>query len=145
MNSLLLVAIAAVVVVLIIAGLVYLVWRSPRRLRKSYFMQQWREIQGMCKDKSEWPDAINRSDDLLCKALRKKHFKGKTMGERMVSAQRVFTNNDSLWFAHNLSKKLKEEGVARLKEAEVKDALVGFRQALKDLGVLDNGESRNTQ
>lgn len=144
MNSLIWFIIAAFVVLAIASGLVYLVWRSPKRLSKSYFTQQWREIQGMCKDKSSWPDAINRSDDLLCKALRKKRFKGKTMGERMVSAQRVFTNNDSLWFAHNLSKKLREEGVARLKEAEVKDALIGFRQALKDLGVLDNGESRSS-
>ncbi len=59
------------------------------------------------------------------------------MGEKMVSAQRLFTDNDSLWYAHNLYKKVTAvDSKKRLKESEVKDALVGFRQALRDLGAL---------
>lgn len=132
-----------IAVIILVTVLVIIVWRSPARLGRAFFTGKWRAIQGMCKDKTLWADAINKSDELLELALKKRRYKGKTTGERMVAAQRVFSNNDSLWYAHNLSKKIREEGVARLKESEVKDALVGFRQALKDLGVLDNGEPRN--
>lgn len=129
--------------VLVVAILVLLVWRSPLRLRKTYFLRQWRDLQKLCKDQTTWPEAVHRADDLLLLALRKKRFRGKSMGERMVAAQRVFSNNDSLWFAHNMRKKLQENHDAKLKEAEVKSALVGFRQGLKDLGVLENGEPKN--
>jgi hypothetical protein len=58
------------------------------------------------------------------------------MGERLVTAQRDLSNNDTVWFAHKLRNKLVHEQFVGLKEADVKNALVGFRQALKDLGAL---------
>lgn len=73
---------------------------------------------------------------MLDKALIKRRYKGKSMGERLVSAQRSLSNNDSVWFAHNLVKKILSDENLRLREADVKDALVGFRQALRDLGAL---------
>jgi hypothetical protein len=60
------------------------------------------------------------------------------MGERMVKAQRLFTDNDGVWFAHKLRNKIDADPTIKLKESEVKQALVGFRQALKDLGALPN-------
>jgi len=110
--------------------------RAPLKPRKKTYNTRWKELQQFCKTKETWPDAIFAADKLLDKALLKKGFKGKSMGERMVSAQRKLTDNDDVWYAHKLCKKLRDDPTMKLKEKEVKEALVGFRQALKDLGAL---------
>src|SRR5205085_1036068 len=101
---------------------------------KKTYQKRWSELQAYCKTKETWPEALFAADKLLDKALIKKGFKGKSMGERLVSAQRTFTDNDDLWYAHKLCKKLHENPDTKLREKEVKTALIGFRQALKDLG-----------
>jgi hypothetical protein len=57
------------------------------------------------------------------------------MGERLVSAQRDISDNDSAWFAHKLRNKIVHEEVS-LRKQDVQAALRGFRDALKDLGAL---------
>ena len=110
--------------------------KIPKRLNQSYFVKEWRYLQAMCSSKDTWPLAIINADKLLDTALKKRKFTGKTMGERLVSAQRKLTNNDGVWFAHKLRNKLVHEQDINLKEKDVKEALVGIRQALKDLGAL---------
>lgn len=110
--------------------------RAPLKPRKKTYNARWQELQKFCKNKETWPEAIYAADKLLDKALIKKGFKGKSMGERLVSAQRTFTDNDALWYSHKLCKKLRENPELKLREKEVKNALIGFRQALKDLGAL---------
>lgn len=132
-------------VIFLIAVLIFVFKYSPRKLRKNDFSSKWKKIQTYCKDKATWPKALEEADKLLKSALKKRKFKGKSMGEKMVSAQRLFTDNDSLWYAHNLYKKVAVvDSKKRLKESEVKDALVGFRQALRDLGALPKDESNKT-
>jgi hypothetical protein len=124
--------------VLFLVIVIYIIFKySPRKLKQSYFQDSWKKVQSYCRDKATWPKALEEADGLLKSALKKRRFKGKSMGEKMVSAQRLFTDNDSLWYAHNLYKKvIAIDSKKRLKESEVKDALVGFRQALRDLGAL---------
>lgn len=129
-------------VLLIVGTLIYR--RIPKKLKVDDFTHDWRELQSLCKDKATWPEAITKADELLDRALKRRKFKGKSMGERMVSAQRVFTNNDDLWFAHNFRKKLAAEPDKKLKDVDVKDALVGFRQALKDLGAFQAAETKDS-
>lgn len=117
--------------------------KIPKKLKAEYFITQWKELQGYCKEKHLWPKALEDADKLLDRALKKRKFKGKTMGERMVSAQRTFTDNDAAWFAHNLHKKIKSDPEFKLKEADVKDALIGFRQALRDIGALPSNEKQS--
>lgn len=139
MNLGLLISMAAgAVVVLIVATLVYR--RLPKKLKVEQFIGDWKDLQAYCKDKKTWPQAITDADKLLDKALKKRKYKGKSMGERMVSAQRIITDNDRLWYAHNLAKKIIEDPKTRLKETDVKNALIGFRQALKDIGALKVAE-----
>jgi hypothetical protein len=130
-------AIAAVLVLLgVIFGSAWFTRRRKSGLNVEYFTMRWRELQKMCADSSTWPLAIIDADKLLDEALKRSHVKGKTMGERLVTVQRSLTNNDSVWFAHKLRNKLVHEQYDKLKERDVKDALIGFRQALKDLGAL---------
>lgn len=108
--------------------------RRPKVLSLSYFQTKWAEAQTNCKDKATWPLAVINADKLLDEALKRRRFKGKTMGERMVSAQRELTNNDGAWFAHKLRNRLVHEADVKLVEADVKKAMVGIRQAIRDLG-----------
>ncbi len=135
MNLGLLLLIAVGVIVVAIGVTIFLI-KKPKRLKIEEFIASWKELQSFCRDKSTWPDAIISADKLLNEALKKRKFKGKTMGEKMVSAQRVITDNDDMWFAHNLAKKVKADREAKLQETDVKEALMGFRQALKDIGAL---------
>ncbi len=132
-GALLIIAFIAVVLLVVLS----LASRKiPRKLNQQYFVKEWRYLQAMCGNKDTWPLAIINADKLLDSALKKRRFNGKTMGERMVAAQRKFSNNDAVWYAHKLRNRLVHEQDVHLKEKDVKEALVGIRQALKDLGAL---------
>ena len=126
----------SVFLIIILMILASLAQRRPRTLKTEYFAERWDELQKLCRDKTTWPLSVINADKLLDEALKKRHFKGKTMGERLVSAQRILTNNDAVWFGHKLRNRLVHEESVKLKQSDVKQALVGFRQALKDLGAL---------
>lgn len=110
--------------------------KTKKPLNTEYFTDQWKEAQKLCSTKDTWPLAIINADKLLDEALKKSNFKGKTMGERLVAAQRSLSDNDGVWFAHKLRNKLVHESDTRLLEVDVKEALLALRQALRDLGAL---------
>ena len=136
---------AAGIGLVVVVGLLVVLIRIPKRLRPKYFTSVWYQIQGYCKDKQHWPQALEDADKLLDRALKKRKFKGNSMGERMVSAQRTFTDNDGAWFAHNLHKKVIADPSFKLREADVKNALIGFRQALRDIGALPTEQAKERQ
>jgi hypothetical protein len=122
---------------LALLGLISFIAKRPQKdLDRSYFQAKWRDLQKLCAKKETWPMAIIQADNLLDEALRKRKFKGKTMGERMVAAQRTIIDNDAMWTGHKLRNKLVHEVDVPLTEKEVKNALIGLRGALKDLGAL---------
>jgi len=108
----------------------------PHRLNQQYFQRRWMELLARVKTPDGMVLAIIDADKLLDEALKKRNFKGKTMGERLVAAQRSLTDNDSVWYAHKLRNRLVHEPDIRLKKREAKAALNGFKQGLKDLGAL---------
>ncbi len=107
-----------------------------RALKSEKFQSRWKELQKMLADKDKWGEAIIAADKLLDEGLRKLHYKGKTTGERMVAAHSLFSNIDGVWFGHKLRNKLVSEEPPVLKEKDVKQALMGIGQALKDIGAL---------
>jgi hypothetical protein len=109
--------------------------RQPR-LDQRFFQDQWLELLARVKTPEGMVLAIVDADKLLDAALKKRHFKGKTMGERLVAAQRVISDNDSVWYAHKLRNRLVHEPNVRLKKREAQTALAGFKQGLKDLGAM---------
>lgn len=110
--------------------------KVPRRLNQKYFQNKWLEILVRVKTYDGMILAIIDADKLLDEALKKRCFRGKTMGERLVSAQRALSNNDTVWYAHKLRNRLVHEPGVRLKKNEAKQALAGFKQGLRDLGAL---------
>jgi hypothetical protein len=130
--------IAGAVAVVVIVAAIVLVWlkRRPKQLNIDYFQERWQELQKRLRDKAQWGEAVLEADNLLDEALKKRRIRGRNMGERLVKAQRSFTDNDALWFGHKLRSKIDGDPTTKLKESEVKQALIGIRQALKDLGAL---------
>ncbi len=113
------------------------IFRRKRKLNVTKFTERWQALQHNCSNRKTWPQAIIEADDLLCDALKKKRYKGKTAGERLVAAQHELSSNDTVWFGHKLRKTIVNEDVRKLKKSDVLNALAGFRQALRDLGALE--------
>lgn len=134
-------AVAGIILVALILVIISIKF-LPRKLKHSYFLIRWKKLQAYCRNKDTWPKALEEADNLLGRALKKRKLKGKSMGEKMVSAQRIFTENDAVWYAHNLYKKVRDGKAKKIRESEIKDALIGYRQALRDLGALPNNESK---
>ncbi|MDQ3158745.1 MAG: hypothetical protein M3P98_01225 [bacterium] len=110
--------------------------RTPIKFKKEKYKKQWVQLQAYCKEEKTWPEALVSADQLLDKALKKRNFKGREMGERLVAAQREFKDNDGVWYGHKLAKKVEENPDYKITKTNVKDALLGIGQALKDLGAL---------
>jgi len=128
------VLIAVIGAAVALMGLVTFFIKRPRKaLDKQYFRKKWKELQRLCAKAETWALAVIEADSLLDEALKKRHFKGKTMGERLVSAQRSLTNNDGVWFGHKLRNQLVHQTDVALREKDIKHALIGIGQALKDL------------
>jgi len=112
---------------------------APRRqpgLNRQYFQNQWMQLLARVKTPEGMILAVVDADKLLDEALKKRRFRGKTMGERLVAAQRYIKDNDSVWYAHKLRNRLVHEPNVRLKKKEAQAALAGFKQGLQDLGAL---------
>jgi hypothetical protein len=133
-HKLIIIVVAAVLFVAILAG-GYLLFRR-RKYNSAHFQRRWDELQKLCADKKNWPAAIIDADKLLDEALKSKHFRGKSTGERLVSAQHALSNNDTVWFGHKLRTKIDQKPSLQLGKKQVRQALLGFLKALKDLNVL---------
>ena len=119
--------------------LVVILWRkTPRRLRVKRYQGDWKQLQIFCKDQTTWPKALADADKLLDQVLKRRKYSGKSMGERLVSAQRKLSDNDSIWKAHNLTKKVTDNPSLKIRETVVKSSLIAYRQALRDLGALND-------
>lgn len=128
-------AIGAVAIAMLIA-LFFVLRKFPKRIKASHYVKKWREIQKLCANKDDWPHAVVHADMLLDEVMKKKKIGGKTTGERMVNAQGKFSANDSVWNAHKLANSIRQEAEKSISENTVKDTLVAFRQALRDLGAI---------
>ena len=108
----------------------------PRKINTAGCTERWQTLQKHCADKKTWHLAITDADRLLDDVLKRRLYKGKTTGERLVSAQHDFSNNESLWFGHKLYNRIQDDDFKKLSKQDTLEALGGFRQALKDLGAL---------
>lgn len=131
------IVLAAVVVFVLLAVLAWLIRRKKKRtVNPEHFLQRWHDLQKNCASRKTWADAVIAADNLLDEALRRRGYKGKTTGERLVAAQHRLSSNSSVWFGHKLRNRIVNEDVRKLKKQEVLGALSGFREALRDLGAL---------
>lgn len=96
----------AIVALLFVLGLVALLVKKPKKLKNDVYLDKWREIQALLKDKKQWPMAVLNADSLLDEVLRKRKVKGASMGERLVKIQKKLSDHDAVWAAHKLRNKI---------------------------------------
>jgi hypothetical protein len=112
--------------------------RHSKKLNVPRFTERWKTLQKNCASRKTWPKALAEADELLDKALKQRRFKGKTTGARLVAAQHELSDNGSVWLSHKYCQRMnKKVDVRTFKKKEVAQALAGFRQALRDLGALE--------
>lgn len=130
--ALIVLAISLVILFVIIS----VVARSSRGLNRPFFKEKWDKISILAQSETTWMQALIEADKLLDEALKQSRFAGKSTADRMVSANRSFSNTDSVWRAHKLRNKVVHEVSFKLGKRQMVDAIKGYRQALKDLGAL---------
>jgi hypothetical protein len=113
--------------------------KRRKKLNVDRYTERWKDLQQNCASRKTWPQAIIDADDLLNDALKCLRYKGKNTGERLVSAQRSLSSNDTVWVGHKLRSRMEEPNidVRKLKKKDIVIALSGFREALRDLGALN--------
>lgn len=80
--------------------------------------------------------SIINADKLLDKALVEMGVPGKTMGERLKKIPSKFKDINGVWRAHKLRNALAHEPDFEVSWRQASNALVIYKQALKDLGAL---------
>jgi hypothetical protein len=128
--------------ILIFGGLLFvfisLSKNSPRAFDVEKYRSRWLAIETKLKrnDENSYTVCIFEADKLLDQALRDRGLSGKTMGERMKQCQGKWTNGNGVWAAHKLRNRLAHEDDAKVDYERARQALVAFKQALKDLGAI---------
>ncbi len=110
--------------------------KRTSKLNKDFYRQKWADIDAAATNEAGWVQAVVEADKLLDDALKKSGYKGKTMGERLVSASRSFRDKDRVWAAHKLRNRVVHETSVKLRKNHVQGALNAFKAGLKDLGAL---------
>ena len=110
---------------------------SAAHLDRADFSARWSTIMATStQGASGLKSALNEADKLLDHAMKQLGYPGATMGERLKVAGRHMPNRDAVWRAHKLRNALAHEVGFDLVPSQVKEALAGFEQGLKDLGAL---------
>lgn len=133
MLALLVAVVAAAIVLFALFGLV---GKNQPSLEKGPFREAWRDIVEKANNEPTFALAVINADKLLDTALKKRNFKGETIGERLISAKNVLTRRQRVWDAHKLRNRLVHEENVKLDRKKTLEALKGFESALKDLGAL---------
>ena len=128
--------------ILIFGGLLFAVIsiakNSPRTLDQDKYRSRWMSIETRLKrdDENSYTVCVFEADKLLDQALRDRGLSGKTMADRMKQCQGKWTNGNGVWAAHKLRNKLAHETDVKLDYDRAKQALIAFKQGLKDMGAI---------
>jgi hypothetical protein len=128
--------------ILIFGGLLFavisLAKNSPRTLDQDKYRSRWMSIESRLKrdDNNSHIVCVLDADKLLDQALRERGLSGKTMADRMKQCQGKWTNGNGVWAAHKLRNKLAHETDARVDYERARQALVAYKQGLKDMGAI---------
>ena len=128
--------------ILIVGGLLFVIVslakNSPRVLDQDRYRSRWMAIESRLKrnDENSYTVCVLEADKLLDQALRDRGMNGKTMAERMKQCQGKWTNGNGVWAAHKLRNRIAHETDVRLDYERARQALIAFKQGLKDMGAI---------
>lgn len=111
---------------------------SKKKLNVDEYRVKFLAVENQLKydDPASHSLAVLNADKIVDQALREIGFLGETMGERMKTAEKKFSNNNAIWAAHKLRNEIAHETDTVVSYDEAKVALASFKKALKDLGAI---------
>lgn len=111
---------------------------APRTMDIDKYRSKWLSIETRLKrdDENTYTVCIFEADKLLDQALRDRGLAGKTMADRMKQCQGKWTNGNGVWAAHKLRNRLAHEADAHVDYDRTKQALIAYKQGLKDMGAI---------
>ena len=138
MDTIIFVLFAAIVVIgLALLAFITITRKKPTSLNQDDFRSRWLKIENsLDENQASVHICILSADKLLDKALKARHFKGETMGERLKSAGSSLSKINAVWAAHKLRNQIAHESDVFIKPETARQALAVFKVALKDLGAL---------
>ena len=139
MITILIIALAVGLLLLVVIGQ-SVPKKSARRgsrtgVDREFVARKWSEIEGMTSGGS-LRTAVSEADKLLDYALKQSGARGETMGERLKSSGRRFSNINAIWSAHKVRNALAHEADFDLVPAQAREAVAAFKRGLQDLGAL---------
>lgn len=122
----------------LLMAVVSLTKKTGKQLDVDRYRSRWLAIENQFKreEESSYHLCVLNADKLLDQSLREKGARGETMGERMKSAQNVWSNVNAVWGAHKLRNQIAHEADVRVSYDDARRALASFKQALKDIGAI---------
>lgn len=128
---------------ILIAGMVLFAFVSRQKsrvmtLNKTKIQAKWLKIEQSLDqgNQSSYHLAILEADKFLDFILRAGRFSGTTMGDRLRSAEKHFKNPNAIWSSHKLRNQIAHEPDFEVNYGQAMKAMLNYRTALKDLGVL---------
>lgn len=130
-----------VVIVIVGAGILFVVThgrKSGKHLDVERYRISWLKIEQhvVKNEESSYHLAILNADKLLDQALKQSGVKGETMGERMKTSAKMWSNANNVWMAHKIRNRIAHEPNITVSYDETRRALAAFKQGLKDLGAI---------
>lgn len=112
--------------------------KCGKTLNVEYYRAQCLKNEHQLKpnEPSSFSMAVLNSDKLVEQAMKEKGLKGQTMGEKLKSSPKSFSDINGLWTSHKLRNRIAHEPNVTVSYDEAKIALAQFRKALKDLGAI---------
>ncbi|MEP7204738.1 MAG: hypothetical protein ABI716_00915 [Candidatus Saccharibacteria bacterium] len=128
--------------IVIVGGLLYaiieLTKKGAKQLDVNRYRAKWLAIEHQLKrdEPSSRHLVVLNADKLLDQALKERGVKGTTMGERLKSSSQLYSNRNNVWSAHKLRNQIAHESDVEVSHDAARQALQGFKQALKDVGAI---------
>ena len=130
----------ATILILAVVGIIAIAYTSKNgpKLNREKYQARWLQTEHTLKhdNPESYQVAVMNADKLLDMALRERKFKGKTMGERMKSAQTTWSNPNHVWAAHKIRNRIAHEHDMHVTYDIAARALTAYKQGLKDLGAI---------
>ena len=129
---------SAIVIAIVLIVLIRVTSGKHPVIDKQAYQSDWLTIkQDVDKSSPESMQmAVIKADKLVDRAMREVGISGSTMGERLKARQKKWSNVNSIWSAHKLRNQIAHEADVRLDKTVYDKAMLGFKQALKDLGAI---------
>ncbi len=129
---------SAVIIAVVLFVIIRVTGAKSTLVNKHAYQSEWLTIkQDADKDRPESMQmAVIKADKLVDRAMKEFGVSGETMGERLKSRHKDWSNVNSIWSAHKLRNQIAHETNIKLDKTVYDKAMLGFKQALKDLGAI---------